>query len=54
MTQPIHDPEVRQLAAIAGIIEQDYRNANTDWIHSPFGWIKTLPSAAQAQCLNPL
>ncbi len=54
MTQPIHDPEVRQLAAIAGIIEQDYRNANTDWIHSPFGWIKTLPSRSSGAVFESL
>lgn len=44
MTARIHDPEVQRLAAIASIIEPDYRNAALDWAYSPFGWIKALPS----------
>jgi len=44
MTQRIADPEVRLLATIAGTIKQDYQDIDTDWEHSPFGWIKTLAS----------
>ena len=39
MTQQIGDPEVRLLATIAGTIEQDYQDVDTDWVRSPFGWI---------------
>ena len=44
MIQQIGDPEVRLLATIAGTIEQDYQDVDTDWERSPFAWIKTLAS----------
>lgn len=54
MIAQIHDPEVQHLATIAGIIEQDYRNAATDWAHSPFGWIKALPSRSAGAVFEAL
>ena len=54
MTTQIHDPEVQRLVAIAGIIEPDYRNAATDWTHSPFGWIKALPSRSAGAVFEAL
>ena len=54
MSTRIHDPEVQQLAAIAGIIEQDYQNAATDWANSPFGWIKALPSRSAGAVFEAL
>ena len=44
MTARIIDAEVRRLAIIAGVLEPGYRDAAGDWVHSPFGWIKVLPS----------
>ena len=54
MTIGINDPEVQHLAAIAGILEQDYRNAATNWTHSPFGWIKALPSRSAGAVFESL
>ena len=41
MTQPIHDPDVRQLAAIAEAIKNDYLKDYDQWIGSPFQWLKS-------------
>ncbi len=54
MTVRIQDPEVQRLAAIAGIIEPDYRGAASDWDQSPFGWIKTLPSRSSGAVFEAL
>ena len=54
MVTRIIDPEVQRLATIAEVIEQDYRNAATDWAHSPFGWIKSLPSRSAGAVFESL
>ena len=54
MATRITDPEVHRLATIAGVIEQDYRNTTTDWAHSPFGWIKALPSRSAGAVFESL
>ena len=54
MTPRIRDPEVQLLATIASAIEDDYRNSATDWTHSPFGWIKALPSRSAGAVFESL
>ena len=54
MVTRITDPEVQRLATIAAVIEQDYRNAATDWAYSPFGWIKALPSRSAGAVFESL
>ncbi len=42
---PITDPEVQQLAVIAGMLERDYLGRDDEaWYSSPFSWIRTRPS----------
>ena len=44
MATPIHDAEVRRLAAIADALSGEYIGDNADWVNSPFAWIKNQPS----------
>lgn len=54
MVPRIRDAEVQLLASIAAAIENDYRSGATDWVHSPFGWIKTLPSRSAGAVFEAL
>jgi len=46
MDRGISDPDVRMLAAIAGMLQADYVDPEeeTIWGGSPFAWIRTRPS----------
>ena len=44
MTGHITDPDVQILASISSTLHRDYIEDEDEWVHSPFGWIKTRPS----------
>lgn len=40
----IRDRDVKRLAEMATELQREYLEAESDWDHSPFAWIKTRPS----------
>lgn len=43
------DSDVRDIVSIAENLRSEYRNYNSDWVESPFAWIKDLPSRTRGK-----
>ncbi len=43
------DSDVREIVTIAANLRSEYRNYNSDWVGSPFAWIKDLPSRTRGK-----
>ena len=43
------DSDVREIISIAENLRNEYRNYNSDWIDSPFAWIKDLSSRTRGK-----
>lgn len=43
------DSGVRDIISIAENLRNQYRNYNSDWVGSPFAWIKDLPSRTRGK-----
>lgn len=54
MGQRIYDFEVSRLSEIASNIMPDYQEKNDQWVNSPFGWLKTLPSRRRGAAFERL
>ena len=49
MENPQRDSTVKEIISIAEDLRSEYRNYNSDWIESPFAWIKDLPSRTRGK-----
>ena len=43
------DSDVGEIVTIAENLRSEYRDYNSDWIESPFAWIKDLPSRTRGK-----
>lgn len=43
------DSDVREIVSIAENLRNEYKNYNSDWMGSPFAWIKDLPSRTRGK-----
>lgn len=50
----VRDPEVQLLAAIATALKPDCEDTDSQWLESPFGWLKQRPSRQRGAILEKI